>query len=88
MCVALKLVYVSALFKTFIHVYVRTMYDQICSARKKENYPPLRSGLGMDMQNMCAKIQGLSLKNGVNILTYVGETHVLYVVACNYLILA
>ena len=40
----------------------------------------------MDMY-MCAKFQGLSLKNGVDIWTLVRKTGVLYVVAWNYLFL-
>ena len=40
----------------------------------------------MDMY-MCAKFQGLSLKNGMGIWTFVQKTGVIYVVACNYLVL-
>ena len=38
------------------------------SARKKKK--KWRSGLGMGMENTCAKCQDLSLKNGVNISTF------------------
>ena len=40
----------------------------------------------MDMY-MCAKFQGLSLKNGVGILTLVWKIFVFYVAACNHLVL-
>ena len=39
-CAAPRLVYDSALFfETFIHVYIRITYDQICSAIKKKKHP-------------------------------------------------
>ena len=34
------------LFETFMHVYVRTTYDQVYSTEKKNTH--LRSGLGMN----------------------------------------
>ena len=89
-CAAPRLVYDSALvFETFMHAYVRTTYDEIHSAKKRKNPSPRRSGLGMDMWNMCANFQGLSLKNGVDIWTLilVRKTCVFYAVASNYLVL-
>ena len=41
----------------------------------------------MDTKNMCAKSQGLSLENGVDIWTFVGKTCVIYLVAFSYLVL-
>ena len=57
-CAAPRLFYDSALFfETFMRVYTRITYDQIYSATQKEEPPPpRRSGLGMDMWNMCAKL--------------------------------
>ena len=46
-CAAPRLVDNSALFETRMHVYVRTMYDQIYSAKIKST--PRRCGLGMDI---------------------------------------
>ena len=44
-----------------------TFLDQIYSAEKRKENSPRRSGIGMEMHNMCAKNHGLSLKNGVDI---------------------
>ena len=43
-------------------------------------------GLGMDIQNSCAKFQALSLKNGVEIWDFCAEKCVISVVAFNYLV--
>ena len=43
-------------FETFKHVYVRTTYDQICSAKKKKKLREVRSRDG-HLENMC-KISG------------------------------
>ena len=40
---------------------------KIGAQKKKKKW---RSGLGMGMENTCAKCQDLSLKNGVNISTF------------------
>ena len=66
---------------------IRSTYDQIYIRKKKKRKPLRRSGLGMDMQNICAQFQGLSLKNDVDILTFVRKTCVVYVVACIYMVL-
>ena len=68
---------------TCTYVLRRTNYIR----RKKKEKKTRRSGVGMDMQNMCANFQGLSLENGVDISTLVRETWVFYVVACKYLVL-
>ena len=92
-CAAPRLVYDSTLFfETFMHVrvYVGTTYDQIYSMKekKKKKPPEVRSRDGY-MYNMCAKLQGLSLKNGADIRAFVRKTSAFYVVACtvcNYLV--
>ena len=43
-------------------------WDQTFSVKRKKKKKPRRSGLDMDLQNTCAKFQGL-LKNGVEIWT-------------------
>ena len=64
-----------------MHVYVRTTYDQIYSAKKKKSSPEVRSRDEDVEKCVCAKIQGLSLKTGVGIRTVVRKTCVFYVVA-------
>ena len=53
-----------------------------------ENKKERTSGLGMGMQNTCAKIQGLSLKNGVDIyLECFAYKWMRYVFPSDYLVL-
>ena len=47
-----------------------------------------RLGLGRDIWNTCAKCQGQSLKNGVDICTFVRKACEICAVAFNYLVSA
>ena len=87
-CAGLRLVYDSALFfETFMDAVYVVRTTKYTLVKKKKRKPLRRSGLGMDMQNICAQFQGLSLKNDVDILTFVRKTCVVYVVACIYMVL-
>ena len=48
-------------FETRMHVYVRTTYDQIYSAKKKKKTPEVRSRDGHVEHDMC-KVSGSFLK--------------------------
>ena len=58
-------------FSCFWDVWV--LRDPRFPAKKKNKKPekPIRKKLGRDTLNTCAKFQGLSLKNGVDTLTFV-----------------
>ena len=66
----------------FVHdsdIYARTYTYVLCTrpntlGEKQKRKTPLRSGLGKDMLNMCVKVQGQSVKNGVDIWTFVRKT--------------
>ena len=59
--------------------------DPIHSAKRSQTEKPRRSGLGIDIQNACAKFRVLSLKSGVGILTFVRK-HMLFTSSRNYLV--
>ena len=57
-CAAPRLVYDSAIFsETFMHVYVRTTYDQIYSAKIKKNPPDEVRSRDGHVEHVC-KISG------------------------------
>ena len=59
-CAARRLVYDSALFKTFMHVYVRTMYDQTYSAKRRKNPPPEVRFRDGHVEHVCKKSGSIS----------------------------
>ena len=87
-CAAPRLVYDSALFfEIFMHVFARTTYNQIYSAKKKKRPPPEGQVSGWTCRTCVQNLRVLSLKNGVDILTFVRKPFEIYVVARNYLVL-
>ena len=57
------------------------------SAKKKEGKKNIRKGLGKGTLNTCAKFQGLTLKNGVDIWTFAWLSAKITAWHRNYLVL-
>ena len=70
-----------------MHVFARTTYNQIYSAKKKKRPPPEGQVSGWTCRTCVQNLRVLSLKNGVDILTFVRKPFEIYVVARNYLVL-
>ena len=68
-CAAPRLVYDSALFETFMHVYVvRTIRTTKLVSERKYIPPPEVGSREGHVQRVCTKFRDVSLRNGVDII--------------------
>ena len=89
-CASLRLVYDSAFFvETIMHVYVRTIRTTKYIQRKTKKESPIEGEVSARTYNLCANVQGVSIRNGETAWTlhFGAKTCTFYAVACDYMVL-